>query len=360
MKLQLTLRINYEKCSVTLRNQHLVELARIRLGETTAQVYEQILLLLEPGVPRCRRDPNVDDEDERPGQDQSITTVQLLASLSDSIDLGTGIGKISAAREMNRHGSPTRSRKRGAEAVDLDDDDAARPAKRTKVTFEEDLPRPEVREEHQSRTALLKSHLALLENDPCGFLKSAGVDKASAWSVNYEVLSKYMQDHELDTMIHENYGETGHRLVRMMRKVGKLEERMIPNIAMVKQSEIRTKLAEMQMAGVVDIQEVPRDAAHTIARTIFLWYFDTPRVSALYLDKLYKCMSRSFQRLDIEKREVQDILTALQRQDMKHMKPEECLEAEPLRKFETFQKSEDLLLAQIGRLDGLISIFQDF
>lgn len=358
-KLQLTLRVNYEKCAVALRNQRLVELVKIRLGETTAQIYAQILLLLEPAIPRCQLDPTMDEVADLP----SVTTTQLLAHLSDSIDLRTGIGKIPTARESNL-GSPAKSKKRSAEDADqiADDDDdlVARPSKRPKVTFEEDLPKPEVREEHQSRTVQAKNHLSLLAVDRCGFLKKEDDNNYGTWSVNYEKLTEYMRDNELDTMVHENYGETGHRLVRMMKKIGKLEEKMIPNIAMIRQGEVRTKLAEMHMAGVVDIQEVPRDAAHTVARTIFLWHFDTDRVAALYLAKLYKCMSRCFQRLDIEKREVMDILTALQRQDMKGVKPEECLEEESLEKFRKFQKSEDLLLTQIGRLDGLISIFQDF
>lgn len=361
-KLQLTLRVNYEKCAVALRNQRLVELVKIRLGETTAQIYAQLLLSLEPAIPRCQLDSNIDEVGDL-GTGPSVTTTEILAHLSESIDLRTGIGKIPTGRDSN-FGNSARSKKRSAndaDQLDADDDDiVARPSKRPKVTFEEDLPRQDVREEYQSRTVQAKNHLSLLAIDRCGFLQKVDDNNYGTWSVDYESLSSYMRDNELDTMIHENYGEAGHRLVRMMRKVGKLEEKMIPNIAMIKQGEVRTKLAEMQMAGVVDIQEVPRDAAHTVARTIFLWYFDTDRVAALYLDKLYKCMSRCFQRLEIEKREVLDILTALQRQDMKGVKPEECLEEEPLKKFRKFQKSEDLLLTQVGRLDGLISIFQDF
>jgi DNA-directed RNA polymerase III subunit RPC3 len=239
-----------------------------------------------------------------------------------------------------------------------DDEDGVRPSKRQKVTFEDEMADQE--EEHQSRTVQLKNHLQILANDSCRFLTKVSPDGQGEWTVEFEHLSKYLRESELDKMILENYGPSGHRLVRMMRKVGKLEEKMIPNLGMMKQSEIRTKLAEMHMAGLVDIQEVARDAQHTIARTIFLWYFDEERVTSIYLNRLYKCMTRCFQRLEVEKRGAKDVLTILQRQDVRGRDPEEFLEADSLNKLQTFQFTEDTLLAQIGRLDDLISIFQDY
>lgn len=272
------------------------------------------------------------------------------------INLGSGIGKIGAMRDVgktNGAASKTKTEPEDEEDVDI------RPSKRQRVTFEDEL-QTHGGEEQQSRTVQLKNHLELLAADSCGFLRKNNSDNHGNWSVNYAELAKYLRREELDKMIWENHGPYGHRLVRMMKKVGKLEEKMIPNIGMMKQSEIRTKLAEMHMAGIVDIQEISRDAQHTIARTIFLWFFDQERVSAIYLDRLYKCMTKCLQRLDVEKSEAKDVLTALQRQDVKGQAPEEFLEPESLRELQTFQYSEDALLTQIGRLDDLISLFQDY
>jgi DNA-directed RNA polymerase III subunit RPC3 len=158
----------------------------------------------------------------------------------------------------------------------------------------------------------------------------------------------------------ENFGKVGHRLARMMRKLGKLDEKQLPNLALVKQKDVRTKLAEMQMAGVVDIQEVPRDNSRTTSRTIFLWYFDVERVSTIFLDNIYKNMSRCFQRLDVERRRVQDVLILTQRSDVADTKPEEYLDAAQLNVLQQIEEKEESLLGHIGRLDELVGIFRDY
>ena len=161
-------------------------------------------------------------------------------------------------------------------------------------------------------------------------------------------------------MLLENFGKAGHRLARMMRKMGKLEEKQLPNLALLKQKDIRTKLAEMQMAGVVDIQEVPRDAGRTTNRTIFLWYFDTERVSAILLDSIYKMMSRCIQRLDVEKRRKHDVLSCTERSDVRDEDPETYLDAGQLAEFRELEGKEENLLAHIMKLDDLVGLFRDF
>jgi DNA-directed RNA polymerase III subunit RPC3 len=396
-KPNLTLRINYEKCTVALRNQRLVELADVRIGETTSQVYAELLRLLEDRIPRCRLDPKIDDVSDL-GDGPAVTTMEVAACLNKSIDVGNGIGKVSGdsvdTRALERSG---KSKKRKADETEVEgeasededesgddadangngnvpevdqeesdgddpfeDDAVMKPPKRPKVTFQEKLPKPEQFGDRQNRTAQVKNHLQLLANDTCGFLKKGGSRGQGEWTVNYERIIEYLREAELDQMLLENFGRGGHRLARMMRKLGKLEEKQLPGLAFMKQKDIRTKLAEMQMAGMVDIQEVPRDAGRTTSRTMFLWYFDTERVSAILLDSLYKCMSRSFQRLDIERRRIHEILIAMQRQDTKGKAPEEYLELEPLNRLRAFQDKEELLLTQIGRLDELIGIFRDY
>jgi len=129
---------------------------------------------------------------------------------------------------------------------------------------------------------------------------------------------------------------------------------------LVKQKDVRTKLAEMQMAGVVDIQEVPRDSGRTTNRTIFLWYFDVERVSTILLDSLYKNMSRCLQRLDIERRRVQDVLTLTQRTDLLDEDPEKYMVPEQLNMLHEIEDKEESLLGHIGRLDELVAIFRDY
>ncbi len=391
-------RINYEKCTVIFRNDRLVALANSRIGSTTAQIYEAGLRLIENKIPRCRLDPKIDDVKDLP-DGPAFTTMEITAALSKSVRTGSGIGSVSSEKVDTRKLEKThKSRKRNDEAevegeassdedASMDDVSAingnenipeveqdsdshgddlfedgtpTKPSKRAKVTFQDKLPKPEAVEHRENRMLQVKNHLFLLAADDCGFLRKCGTRGLGEWTVDFDTMTKYLQDAEMDTMLLENFGKVGHRLARMMRKLGKLDEKQLPNLALVKQKDIRTKLAEMQMAGVVDIQEVPRDSSRTTSRTIFLWYFDVERVSTMLVDSIYKNMSRCFQRLDIERRRVQDVLTLTERSDLIDQEPEVYLIPEQLNVLHEIEEKEESLLGHIGRLDELVAIFRDY
>jgi DNA-directed RNA polymerase III subunit RPC3 len=398
MKPNLLVRINHEKCTVVFRNNRLVALANSRIGSTTAQVYEAGLRLIEGQIPRCRLDPKIDDVKDLP-DGPTFTTMEITAALSKSVRTGSGIGSVSSdkvdTRKLEKAHKP---RKQNDEAevdgeASSDEDESAddapvtngngnipevdqdsdshgddpfegdtptKPSKRAKVTFQDKLPKPEASENRENRMLQVKNHLLLLAADDCGFLRKCGTRGLGEWTIDFEGMTQYLKDAEMDTMLLENFGKVGHRLARMMRKLGKLDEKQLPNLALVKQKDVRTKLAEMQMAGVVDIQEVPRDSTRTTSRTIFLWYFDVDRVSTILLDSIYKNMSRCFQRLDIERRRVQDLLTLTERSDLVHQDPEEYLVPEQLNVLHEIEEKEESLLGHIGRLDELVAVFRDY
>jgi DNA-directed RNA polymerase III subunit RPC3 len=399
MKPNMLVRINYEKCTVVLRNSRLAALASSRIGSTTAQVYEAGLRLIEKSISRCRLDPRIDDIKDLP-DGSTFTTMELTATLSKSVKTGSGIGTVSGDKIDTRKLEKARkSTKRSDEAEaegeasededvlmedipiangngnisDLDpdsdshgddpfDDENTRTksSRRAKVTFQDQLPKPEAAENRENRMLQVKNHLLLLAGDDCHFLRKCGSRGLGEWTVDFEGMTQYLQEVEMDTMLLENFGKVGHRLARMMRKLGKLDEKQLPNLALVKQKDARTKLAEMQMAGVVDIQEVPRDSGRTTSRTIFLWYFDVERVSTILLDSIYKNMSRCFQRLDIERRRVQDVLALTERTDLLDEEPEKYMDQEQLNTLHEIEDKEESILGHIGRLDELVAIFRDY
>jgi DNA-directed RNA polymerase III subunit RPC3 len=375
---------------VALRNQRLVALARDRIGETTSLIYAQALSLIEEKIPRCRLDPKVDDIDlDDIPEGPTFTTMEVATTLSRSINAARGIGKEQEPDEHTSNGA-RKTKKQRPEAeledsdedvfaattngngkttdkhhnidMDIDDpfaDEDAKPTKRPRVTFQEQTMAP-ASEDSENRILQVKKHLFILAADDCKFITKSGIRGQGEWSVNFGAIIHYLQETELDTMMLENYGKHGHRLARMMRKLGKLDEKQLPNLALMKQKDIRTKLAEMQMAGVVDIQEVPRDAGRTTARTIFLWYFDTERVSAILLDGIYKSISRCYQRLDVEKRRSQDILNLTERSDVRHLAPEDYLEPTQVNLLLEIRDKEQKILGQIHRLDDMVGVFRDY
>jgi DNA-directed RNA polymerase III subunit RPC3 len=123
--------------------------------------------------------------------------------------------------------------------------------------------------------------------------------------------------------------------------------------------DVRTKLVEMQMSGIVDIQEVPKDSTRAAGRTIFLWYFDPDRVKMIALEHIYKTMSRFLQVLKAEKYDERDILSQAKRTDVIGQESE-MLSPDRLERLNEIRDKEKRIFTQIGRLDALVAIFKDF
>ena len=398
MKRDLVLRVNHEKFTVTLRNDRLVELAYDKIGETTSHVYAEILRLMEDGIPRCQIDPNIDNADDLP-DGPAITTVELAAAMSPSINVATGIGKVASGSMDTSHSKTEISQKKTkpkingnnsgeedhdingnssgngnipevGEDLDINDDDPfadgpvdkgsnqpLKGTKRAKVTFDEQISMTASSE--VDRLLQLKNHLTLLASDDCRFLRRSGENGKGLWTVDYEPLVEHIRETEVNFIMREEYGPEGHRLVRMMQKLGKVDEKLLNAAALLNQKDIRTTLAEMQMAGVIEVQCIPRDAAHTVNRSLYLWFFDADRVSAILLSKIYKTMTRSLQRLEIERRRASGILSLAARSDVKNNEAE-ALNGEQMNLLEAFRYKEDMLLGTLNRLDELVGIFRDY
>lgn len=344
------MRVNHTKCQVVLRNVRLVELAELTIGKTTSLVYALLLDKLERQIPRCKKDPIVD----KTGDELSLpkfTAIQISNALKDTdIDVSLGIGKAKT-EEVGANGTNENGHANG----DVDGDDP----------FEDPIPvRPEKRQREtgsarENHMLHLGNHLDLLQGE--GLISKLGNDGQGTYTVDFENLIKRIQEVELFQIIEENFGREGHRLARILSKVGRVDEKTLEKRALMKQKDVRTTLAAMQIAGMIEIQEVPKDLANRVNnRTLFLCFIDIARVSDVLLDKIYQSMSRLLQRLAVERRASASVLELIERSDLRHAAPENYLEPKQLEELHNFQRKEELLVEQIGRLDGLIGIFRDY
>jgi DNA-directed RNA polymerase III subunit RPC3 len=391
-KPDLVIRINYEKCTVILRNAQLVELAKHKIGNTTSQIYAQLLNLLEPKLVRCA--PEMDSEGV---SGPTATIEQIAAALDKDIDPGFGIGKTPSARpDKTKVEKTNQTRKNAVVAPDAKDtgmvngksngvhgnghlvnadedseeesDDPfapspVKPPKRQRVTFQDDhVPRYAGSEEKASRVREVRNHIELLQYNDCPFVYKSALNGGGGYSVNFETVVHYMREAEMDQLLLDMFGDKGLRMLRIFKKYGKIDEKALEKIALIKQKDVRTKLAEMQMAGVVEIQEVPKDANRNNgnSRTLFLWFYDRDRVLQMLLDRVLKAMSRLLQRLAHERRGAQTILELIERSDLQHADPEAYLEPHQFEDLQNIRRKEAMLMGQIGRLDELIGIFRDY
>ena len=127
----------------------------------------------------------------------------------------------------------------------------------------------------------------------------------------------------------------------------------------LRKADVHVKMAEMEMAGFLDVQEVPRDNQRAAARTIFLWFFDQDRTLKRTLDNAYKAMVRCLQRLEVERRKKSNVLAVTGRKDVQG-KEEEKLRGDVYNEYQQFLAIEQKLLGQVSKLDDLVAVFRDY
>ncbi|KAF4447950.1 DNA-directed RNA polymerase III subunit RPC3 [Fusarium austroafricanum] len=370
-------KINYERCLVELRNQRLAEFATEMLGEVTGEVYRTVLDLLTAEFPRCQPDPLLDEV--APGQQPTVTTVDIFDHLDESVNVQTGIGKT--PRDKIDSQSAERIRDTAPESDDDSDDSDAGPPGRKK-TFDVDQEDGEWAEDddqdgaingeqenrvrfedatngNDSRISQMRRHLLLLAESKYPFIRHCGMYGRGQWTVDFGRLVSKLRETELDAIIEQSHGRHGLRLTRILREKGKLDEKMLPAAALMKKGDVQGKMLAMQMAGIVDVQEVPRDSSRLANRTLFFWYFDRERAQMQALDDIYKAMLRCLQTLEVERHKERNILSFVERKDVQG-KEEEVMTAEHYNKYNRHLEVQNKLLGQVMRLDELVSVLRDY
>lgn len=356
----LVVRVNYERCTVALRTQALTEVAANDIGEVTAQIYGELLRVLEDSTPRCRSDLD-DDTEEDDATAPTVTTSILAQVISNDVNVARGIGQASSNKiGATSTESPDKRRKRAHESSDESEDDVVTSRSRSsKVKFDVEAPSRSTTENRQARVTQIKDHLLLLTAHNHNLLKKLSNDGLGEFTVQFKRASEYMRESELDTYIASAFGKEGLRISHVLRKHGKLDEKQIQKIALMKQGEVRKTLVRMEMAGFADIQEVPKDALRTPSRTIFLWWFDTERVVSLLLDTIYKAICRCLEVLEVERYKARNVLALADRTDVSGHEYE-MLTEDHLLKLNNYREKEERLTTQMNRLDQLVGIFKEF
>ncbi|KAK4175705.1 putative DNA-directed RNA polymerase III chain RPC82 [Triangularia setosa] len=381
--------LNYEKCLVELRNRRLMQFSADVFGTTTSWVYGSLLKLLSKEISRCRDDPIIDhyEKDEERPAPAVVTTAQILDALRTSLDLSSGLGKVdagqisAAAAEKITEQAPRKkffidaqAEVDGDASSDEDDDEEDvkpvvdlnyRPTaingvngvNGTHVTNGVNgKVKIEGGERRVDRRTQLRQHLLLLSESTQGFLRHCGVDE---WTVDFEPLMGALRQVELDSAIENTAGREGIRLVRMLRAKGKLDEKAIMSVALMRKADMSKKLAEMHKSGFVQTQEVPREAKADVKKSFFLWYFDPDMTLERVLDVAYKTMIHSLQVLDMLREKDHLILSLVKRTDVKGQEDDK-LRKTYMEKLSRFLKLERTLLAQIQRVDDLVAVLRDY
>ncbi|KLU81578.1 hypothetical protein MAPG_00663 [Magnaporthiopsis poae ATCC 64411] len=384
------LRVNHEKCLVELRNRRLTEAVADHIGETTSQIYAVLLSLLTAKLSRCRDHPIIDANKDEDDSDniRYVTTNEVFDHLSPSLDVGSGIGRVDASqvdpqgverirRRRPRPKEPYVNHDGDDDDGDDDDDDGGQNGNGAGIEYDEELERYALKQQSEapakngmkeskvkfketktseSRLSLMRQHLLLLCESSQGFLRHSGNGQ---WTVDFRPLVRRIQESELDTVIERKIGRHSLRLIRILRKRGKADEKSLPMQAMMAKGTVHKIMLEMQMHGFVDVQEVPKDNTRNAKSTIFLWFCDTDLSLSQLLDNTYKTMLRCLQVREVHRQNAREVLRFVGRADVKG-REKEALEKKYFDRYDQYRNIEDKILGHVMRLDDLVGVLSDY
>jgi DNA-directed RNA polymerase III subunit RPC3 len=197
--------------------------------------------------------------------------------------------------------------------------------------------------------------LAVLAEGPFPFLSR---DYNDAWTVNRVRLNHFLRDKELMGLMGKSVDGPALRIVRMLVDKGKLDEKSLQELGLMGAKELRQCLAQLQVMGFLELQEVPREPQRQPNRTIFLWFYDPERVRKVILGRLYKAMARLYQRLHLERDRLSSTLSKVERTDVQGSEQEMLAPAELDVLFRWRQK-ETWFMAELDRMDDSVAVLRD-
>jgi DNA-directed RNA polymerase III subunit RPC3 len=117
-------------------------------------------------------------------------------------------------------------------------------------------------------------------------------------------------------------------------------------------------LSELQIGGILEVQEIPKSAGNERNKNYNLWSFHESRARAFLLQDLYKTLIRIYQRIDEERARKQGIIAKAQRTDVKK-DLKRYLSKDELVQYGQWKAIEERLLGQIMRIDKSVMLLRD-
>lgn len=379
-----------------------MQLATQVIGISTAQVYAELLRLLELQVAFCGPEPYSEptiyvdsDDDPDPEDGPRASTIDLTSRMVDYGNLSEGIAESDPANiNISQIIHPKKPRRKiilngmgevesQSSSNDTDDDNSFDNAKQSKSAEVNGTKDTNVHHQlkshceekyHKSRASdgnttsihfpnedHVRQHLLLLAEHPYKFVTyiRRRSHYPESWTVNFPSLAHRLRVVELEKIIMACHGLEGLRVIRILQVKGKLAEKELGASALMNQKVMRCILTAMHQSGHIELQEIPRDAQRQPSRCIFLWYFDTERCRQTVLEQTYKTMVRCIQRIKVEREAIRSIISKAARTDVIGNE-EKFLSLEERTVLEVWREKEEKLLGEMQRLDDVVSVLRGY
>jgi DNA-directed RNA polymerase III subunit RPC3 len=336
---KLVIRVNPEKIAVAMRTEQLVQLVEQRLGHVTAHIYQTMLRMLEENTPRCYEEyPEPPVAGDEGGENQIdpknlVTAREVAKKINRDLDICEGLDP-NAIVQITRRGHV-----RSANVL-------SQPTDPSTLSIDE-------------KTRVIDKHIQLLSEDPTHFVTWHSRAGFSQWHIEFEEIAKQLIQTEIENTISARKGTLGVKLVRALRKKGKLDERATCNAMMMSAADIRGIVNDLTVQGLVQTQEIPKVERREAKHSLHLIWYDRQRAREKLLHDTYKGMVRILQRIHFEREKVQPLLSKAERSDVVGNE-EKWLSKGELDALRKWKEVQEKLSLQLFREDDLVATLRDF
>ena len=338
----LVIRVNPEKIAVAMRSEQLVHLVEQRLGSVTARVYQTMLRMLESKTPRCWEewaDPPLPSGE--PG-DASIDPRFLVTARDVATKLSRERGDLDIFEGIDPNAAVQITRKGHVNRTNV----WTHPTDPAKLNMEE-------------RTKVVDKHIQMLAEDPFHFVTWHSRAGFSQWHIEFDEIARQMIQTEIENTISARKGSLGVKLVRALRKKGRLDERAMCNVMMMSAADVRGIVNDLTIQGFVQTQEIPKVDRREAKHSLHLVWYDRQRAREKLLHDTYKGMVRILQRIRYEREKIEFTLTKAERSDVVGNE-EKWLSTRELDDLRKWKEVQEKLLLQLMREDDLVAALRDF
>ena len=370
-----------------MRNDYLVDLADRSISGSTAGVYAQVLRALTPQIHYCREEPEDSNDIDAEADSNSlpqISTDELTDLIKDSSELANALGRSNDGRhDIAEIDHPKRRRKKGPVGEDggminghtspdgegaasdsnEEDDDASNISSDPDAINGEGKLGPNLllsfpQDPHRDT---IRDHLLILSTHPLSFLQHIPRNSfhPERWTINFPTLLKNVSHHTLFETISSRHGLPAARLTRILFDRGRTDEKILCSTSLLAQKTMRSYLLPLHKAGMIGLQEVPRDGSRNPQRTNFLWFFDPERCKAKILEETYKIMGRCIRRARVEREKVKATIEKASRSDVIGREGD-FLGLQELKALNLWKEMDERILGQASKLDDLVACLRDF
>jgi DNA-directed RNA polymerase III subunit RPC3 len=323
-----------------MRTEQLVHLVEQRLGHVTAHIYQTMLRMLEANTPRCYEEfPEPPLPIDQGGSDNHVdprflvTARDVAKKLSRDIDICEGLDP-NAIVQITRRGHVRTSNV------------LSQPTDPATLSLEE-------------KTRVVDKHIQMLSEDPTHFVTWHSRAGFSQWHIEFEEIAKQLIQTEIENTISARKGVLGVKLIRALRKKGKLDERATCNAMMMTAGDIRGIVNDLTVQGLVQTQEIPKVERREAKHSLHLIWYDRQRAREKLLHDTYKGMVRILQRIAFEREKVQPLLSKAERSDVVGNE-EKWLSKSELDALRKWKEVQEKLSLQLFREDDLVATLRDF